>query len=253
MPMRRRDVLIAAGAIGLAISVPRVARMFAPAFEFEPVAGLPGFRRLSGGVVSGAGSVFLTGLDPISPAQTARREIIADAPCDVVFGPVPWGDDRLPLAVFTDYYCPFCPTLSTLILEEVEKGTPVRPVWHDLPVLGPRSVAAARMAIAAGVQAKYVEVHRHLMHSSLPPGRQGALVLGDLFGLDAEQLLADAASDATSRKIEMAHDIAAVFGIAGTPATLVGRTLVVGRINRRDFRRLVSLELDAIDAFSGCR
>ena len=73
MPMRRRDVLIAAGAVGLAIAAPRAARLFKPPFDFEPIPGLPGFRRLTGGPLSAAGDVFLAGIEILPPDRIERR------------------------------------------------------------------------------------------------------------------------------------------------------------------------------------
>ncbi|MHA6264201.1 DsbA family protein [Arenibacterium sp. CAU 1754] len=245
MPMRRRDVLIAAGAVGLAIAAPRAARLFKPPFDFEPIPGLPGFRRLTGGPLSAAGDVFLAGIDILPPERIERRNSIAAAPCAAAFGTAAEFGDALPVAVFTDYRCPYCPALSALILSEAENGTPIHPVWHDLPLLGPRSDAAARLAIAAGKQGQYVPAHRHLMQRAVPPSLAGAQAVAEALDLDAGRLAEDASGAETTTRIETTRDIAAVFGIIGTPATLIGRTLVIGRIERAEFRRLVTLERQA--------
>jgi hypothetical protein len=111
---RRRDLLIVLAAVGAAVALPPYLRRRAGIFEFEPIPGLPGFRRLPTGAVSGgSGSDFiLTGLTPTSPQQADLRRKVAQDPCKAVFGAKGWAAGDLPVAVFTDYNCPYCPTLS---------------------------------------------------------------------------------------------------------------------------------------------
>lgn len=250
--MRRRDLLILTGIGLVVVGLPRLTGVLEPKPESRPISGLPGFRRLStGGGVSGVETVFI-GLDPVSAEQKALRAEVAAFPCKAVYGPEGWTPDALPVAVFTDYNCPYCPILSKLVIDLENEGAPIRVIWHDLPVLGPASERAARAAVAAERQGAYLPVHRQLMHSVLRPGPVALTNLAEQFGMDSQEFIRDAASAEVELEIQKAKAIAAVFGIVGTPSVLVGRTLVVGNIDRRGLQRLIDLErAEPFEACSG--
>lgn len=250
--MRRRDLLILLAAIGAAVALPPVLRRRGRSFDFEPLPGLPGFRRLQSGAISGGsgGDFILTGLHPASARQTELRQQVVQAPCQAVFDRIDGSEDRLPVAVFTDYNCPYCPDLSGIVVDLIETGAPIAVTWHDLPVLGPRSEAAARAAIAAGAQGQYLPVHQRLMRGVLRPGDASLVRLATDFGMDPDRFLRDVTGPATENRLERSAAVAAVFGIIGTPSLLVGRTLVVGEITRDELLRLI--ELEQAVPFAGC-
>ncbi len=73
--------------------------------------------------------------------------------CTDLFGPDP-PPDRVPVAIFTDYACPYCRTLEAQLDADAEAlGLAIR--RHELPILGPSSVTAARGALAAARQGRY--------------------------------------------------------------------------------------------------
>lgn len=241
MPLRKRDFLIASCAIGATIAVPRLIDVFRPDFAFEPIPGLPGFRRVAGGSLSSAQAVF-AGIDPVTKQDERLRQEVDKDPCRAAFGPGEWAEGTVPIAVFTDYNCPYCPTLSNIVMDLIEAGAPISVTWHDLPVLGPRSMAAARAAIAARAQGQYLPVHEHLMRSVLPPGPASLRALSDRFGMNPFQFQRDESSPETTQDIDRSSAVAAAFGIIGTPSLLVGRTLVVGKIDRDRLEKLIAVE-----------
>ncbi|MEX0339708.1 MAG: DsbA family protein [Arenibacterium sp.] len=238
--MRRRDALIAAAAVISVVTAPRLIERFRDEFAFEPMPRLPGFRRLQTGSVSSLDPALI-GVDAPSPQQIEMRHLALQGPCNAVFGPLP-EDGAVPVAVFTDYNCPFCPQASEEIVELVAEGAPVRISWHDYPVLGPRSEAAARVAIAAGKQGAYAPVHLHLMRSVLKPGPRAIRRLAEDFGLDPEQLAEDAESPETTVELERTKAAASVFGLFGTPSIIVGHTVVVGHLRKQSMKKLIEME-----------
>ncbi|MEY8829600.1 DsbA family protein [Sedimentitalea sp. XS_ASV28] len=241
MSLRRRDILIAAGLVGATIALPRLANLFRPEFTFEPIPGLPGFRRISGQAQSSAPPVF-SGIEPVDARDIQRRRDVASDPCGAAFGSQRWPDGHVPVAVFTDYNCPYCPALSAIVIDLITSGAPVSVTWHDLPVLGPRSEAAARAAIAADAQGRYLPVHEHLMRAVLRPGSQALRSLAERFDLDADRFLRDEAGPETRERLAHSDAVAKSFGIFGTPSMLVGRTLVIGQIDRDRFESLIAIE-----------
>lgn len=243
MQLTRRDMLVAAigaGAVGAAGGV--VWRATEPRFDFAPIAEVPGFRRVvTGGGLSRAGAAFV-GIDggPTNNALTRRTAEVAAAPCPALFDPRP---GALPIASFSDFYCPNCveQTARLQALAE-EPGSNISVRWHELPIFGPASEAAARAAIAASFQDAYPQMHARLMRTTFLANPSYLRAVSDEIGLDGEQLIADSQSDAATRSLLTAQALAQVFGIPGTPALVVGRTLVVGEIGPRALDRLIELE-----------
>jgi protein-disulfide isomerase len=61
---------------------------------------------------------------------------------------------------FFDYNCPYCRQVAS-VMAEAEAGDPgLRVVYKEFPILGPGSVFAAKAALAADRQGRYVEFQR---------------------------------------------------------------------------------------------
>lgn len=139
------------------------------------------------------------------------------------------------VVVFTDYQCGICkvtdPALTALLADDPK----VRVIYKDWPIRGPASDAAARHALAADRQGRYLAVHQAFMaaHGPLDPIRFDEIAGGA--GVDVVRLRADldlhgAAIDAQLR----GHALQAFsLGLAGTPAYLVGRYLIQGGLDER--------------------
>lgn len=241
MAIKRRD-LIVSGAVLLAVfgGIPAL-RRYTTSFQFDPVNGLEGFRRLSTGSIS-AGSVLFVGLDGNKEDLSVEQALITQNPCASIFGSQVETDDRLPIAVFSDYNCPYCAVLSERLIRLEESGAPIRMIWLELPLLGPRSERSAHAALAAAQQRKYIDAHRYLMTRVLPPGPNGLRQMARDLDLDPDQLIADADSSVVAGELRRARALASVFGVVGTPTTVVGRTIVVGSITESELTQLVNLE-----------
>ena len=230
--------------------VPRLYRAFSEPFQFGPIPGLDGFRIVNSGSVSGATDIALLAVDRVSDAQRDLRADLRGNPCSI-FGSAR-NSGKLPLAVFTDYYCPYCPEMSDLVIELSEGAAPIAPVWWDLPLLGPRSEYAARVAIAAGNQGQYLPVHKHLMHKPLSPGPVALNELAARFDLNGEDLRRDMQAPETDLNLETAHAARAVFAMIGTPSIVVGRSVLIGRTSKQSFLDLIELEYNSSEFRDSC-
>jgi predicted DsbA family dithiol-disulfide isomerase len=229
--------LIIGGAMAAAIALPPYLRRRDAGFEFQPLQGHPGFRRLDRGAVTARVDPF-AGLDGPSPAAP-------DIPlCQALFGAEGWSGPALPVAVFSDVNCPNCAAYEARLLRLQAEGTPIRLTWHQLPLLGPRSVWAAKVILAARRQDAEEAVHRDLMSRVLRPGPAGVRDVAERHGLDATKLLSDAQSGSIQAEIDRNLGLGASLSIPGTPGSVIGRTLVIGAIPTRDLERLIALEQD---------
>jgi hypothetical protein len=165
--MRRRQFLAAIGLVGVGYGVWRASSQFwSPTFEFEPIPHLPGFRRIIAGDISRGRSPFL-GLEKVGKSENASaQDHAAFDLCGALFGGTQRSPGVVRLAYFSDFNCPICRVMSEELIkldEATDNG--IRVIWRELPLLGEQSVRAARAAIAAGRQGKYVAAHRRLMRS----------------------------------------------------------------------------------------
>ena len=121
---------------------------------------------------------------------------------------------------FFDYRCGYCKRSADAV--RVAAALPdVRVELRDYPILGPDSVRASRLALAAGMQASYLDVHFALMAREDDYGDAAAVELASALGLDPARLRADMDSAAVSARIEANTALARRLGVSGTPAFLV--------------------------------
>ncbi|WP_299672640.1 DsbA family protein [uncultured Roseobacter sp.] len=236
--MRRRDALILGGAVAVALALPPILRRRSAAFDFTDMPTLPGFRRLERGALSGGVDLF-AGLQTTEEEAASAR--LPEALCPLIF-PQSVAPGHLPVAVFSDYFCPYCAVLDRRLAEIEASGAAISLVFHELPLLGERSVQAARLALAASAQADHKEVHLAMMQSVLRPGPAGLRDVAARHGLDPAQLARDVASAEMDERVNDALALGRALGIPGTPGLVVGRTVVVGALPEEDLVRLIELE-----------
>jgi protein-disulfide isomerase len=136
---------------------------------------------------------------------------------------------QVTIVVFTDYQCPICKATDPALTRLIESDPTVRVIWKDWPIRGPASNLAARTALAAHREGRYVQVHAALMaaNGQLTPER-----IADI----ARQAGADPElARRHAREIDAQlgrHSLQAFgLGIAGTPAYLVGPYLLEGGLD----------------------
>jgi protein-disulfide isomerase len=170
-------------------------------------------------------------------AVLAHRQALSSDP-DSPVGGNPAGD--VTVVEFFDYRCPHCrrmvPVIKTLLAEDPR----VRLVYKELPILGEESVTAARAALAARGQRKYVEAHDRLMAETGPLTRDTVLAMLKGIGLDGDRLAADMDAPQVAALIGRELALARALGIDGTPAFVIGSELVVGAVDLGTLRELIS-------------
>ena len=143
---------------------------------------------------------------------------------------------------YFDYQCPYCRKVDPELQQVVHDDGKVRLVWKDWPILGPMSVAAARMAQASKYQDKFVEAHDALIsiNSKLTEAKiRDALAGGsiDMDRLDRDLASHASASDAT---LTRNNDQASAFEFRGTPAFIVGKFRVPGVLTTTQFTQVIA-------------
>ena len=240
--MRRRDALVLGCLIAGAIAVPPVLRRLPSDFEFEPVQGVEGFRRLTSvGAVSGGVDPFF-GLSDRLPDQAPLYEETISNPCDALFGPFSGQTSDLPVAIFTDANCPHCKTLEKRLVDLRDAGAGIRLIWHEMPLLGSYSVRVARAALAARFLGAEERARTYLASHALPPGGVGLRRMAAALKLPLDMMMREESSSRVSKALSDDILLGQRLGIFATPGTVIGRTLVIGAIGERDLMQLIKLE-----------
>ena len=143
---------------------------------------------------------------------------------------------------YFDYNCPFCRRLAPTLKQLVAGDKRVALVYKDWPVLGDASVFAARCALAAQWQGKYLVAHDALLAGPRLTGVDQVLAILHGAGIDVEKLKKDLNAHSQEITAALARNDAEAraLELQGTPGILVGRTLVPGGADLGFFQKLVA-------------
>ena len=144
----------------------------------------------------------------------------------------PHGD--VTLVEFFDYSCGFCKRALPDMLTLIKDDPNLKIVLKELPILGPGSAEAARIAVAVRMQdpegQKYLAFHQQMLGGAGPASKDKALAAAKDQGLDMARLEKDAASDEVGATLSEDFKLAAAMGINGTPGYVVGDNVVLGAV-----------------------
>ena len=143
---------------------------------------------------------------------------------------------------YFDYNCPYCRKLEPELGQVVHDDGKVRLVRKDWPILGPTSVIASRMALAAKYQDKSSQAHDALIgnNSKLTEPRINELLAGA--GIDMDRLSRDLAANAGTIDgiLKRNNDQATAFDFRGTPSFIVGKFRVPGVLTMEQFTQVIA-------------
>lgn len=146
---------------------------------------------------------------------------------------------------YLDYNCPYCRKMHSEIQGLLQSDPKARVLYKQWPVFGLVSTYAARAVLAASWQGKDLAAHDALITS---PGRLDsqdvvrrrlAAAGVDLPRLDEDLKVRKAEIDALLARTE---EEAQLLELRGTPALVVGSTLVPGALPSAMLQRLVAQE-----------
>lgn len=175
-------------------------------------------------------------------ALTAKRAEIFDDPLAPTNGVT---DADVTLVEFFDYQCGYCKKIFPDIMAIMAEDKKLRVVFKELPILGPDSVVAARGAIAADKQGKYMEYHRAIMDLRGKLSEQRILQAAGEAGLDVAQLAKDMKAPEIDNYLRANLQLAQEIGVTGTPAMFVGDQFIPGAVDRKTLEHLIAQERKA--------
>lgn len=212
--------------------------------EFTALDRPEGFRRIAGGRTSAGALDPFAGLGERAGDRSGPPAVDVEGDlCAALFPGWSGKAGVVPIASFSDYNCAICRITTRRLagLRAVTEGV-AQVTWHELPILGETSLLAARAALAADRQGAYAAFHDRLLRSPFQPTPEYLDAVAADLELDRESLAADMESDAISERIARGIALRDLFGFPGTPAIVVGRTVVEGDLGERTLARLIEAE-----------
>ena len=170
-------------------------------------------------------------------AIVQQRAALLDDP-DSPVGGNPQGD--VTIVEFFDYRCPYCKQVEPALEALLKQDPKLRIVYKEFPILGPASVIASRVALAARDQGKYDAFHRAMMATKGSIDERVTLQVAASVGLDVDKIKAEMNASKIDSVIAKNYELAKVLDIEGTPAFIVGDTLAPGAADIATLRKLVA-------------
>lgn len=169
--------------------------------------------------------------------QKYRTELERD-PRDIVLNP----NGKVTVVEFFDYRCSYCKLAAPEVVKLIQQNPDIRFVFKQFPIFGEVSDTAAKIALTPAAKAKALDLYKSWMGEK---ALDDALLDRDLLaaGIDPAQARKAAADPAIARQILDTRALATALKIEGTPAFVVGDTLVPGA-DLEALRRAIKIAQD---------
>lgn len=142
---------------------------------------------------------------------------------------------------FFDYRCGYCKRVHDTVMDTVKGDGNVRLVYKEFPVLGPDSVVAAHAALGVFFtnKDKYFAFSDALMRAKGSLNEDRILQIAESIGLDPKAVKKSMSDPRIETELRRNMALAESLNIRGTPAFIVGRTLVPGALDRETLTNLI--------------
>jgi protein-disulfide isomerase len=125
------------------------------------------------------------------------------------------------LVEFYDYACPYCKASNPAVDQLLKSDPKVRIVYRELPILGPASVEAARLSLAASQAGRFAQFHDTLWAAGKPTDEtlaQASAAAG-IGGKSPE-------TPASEAELKKNFELAGALGATGTPLFVIGDQVI---------------------------
>ena len=121
------------------------------------------------------------------------------------------------LVEYYDYACPYCKASNPHVDRLVKEDKGLRVVYRELPILGPDSVVAARLSLAASKAGRFHQFHEAL-YAAGRPSPETIAIAAQAAGIPN----AAPADPAIEAELKRNFAMAGQLGATGTPLFIVG-------------------------------
>lgn len=154
------------------------------------------------------------------------------------------GNDNSDIQIFefVDYNCGYCLKFHNEVSSVISQESSLKLVIIQMPILSKMSDELSKLALASSLQGKFNEVHNYLYSSKRKSRMED--ILADLFimNIDITQLKKDIESEAVQKLSSQHENIVNDFKFVGTPAIIIGNTIIPGFIKADEISEILKKE-----------
>jgi protein-disulfide isomerase len=175
----------------------------------------------------------------VSALQSERNTLLHSPRGNLVGNPS--GD--VTLVEFFDYNCGYCKRALADLRTLMKSDPKLRVVLKDFPVLGPESVEASRVGLAAKQQIsgeKLFDYHTRVMETRGRVNGERAMQVAKEMGLDMARLQRDMDHAEVRAALQENMTLADKLGLTGTPAFVIGDEVISGAVGLEPIRKVVA-------------
>ena len=154
-------------------------------------------------------------------------------------------DGDITVYEFSDYNCGYCKRSFNMLMELARQDGNIRIVIKEFPILAQSSVDAAKLAIAAGEIGKFEAFHTAVMTWQGGLDDLAYASIAEAAGTSVDELNSILDGLDTDAIINDNRNAAQQLNISGTPAFIVGDTLVPGAVSLEEMQELVKAAREA--------
>lgn len=158
-----------------------------------------------------------------SDALTKYRDQLEHDPRDFVANP----NGKVTVVEFFDYRCGYCKLAAPQVVKLIAEHPDVRFVFKEFPIFGDLSDTAAKIALTPQVKAKGLDIYKSWMAEKALTDASLDKHLQDA-GIDPQAARKSATDPAIQRQLVDTRSLAAALKLEGTPAFIIGNTVVPG-------------------------
>ena len=142
---------------------------------------------------------------------------------------------QVTLVEFFDYACPYCKASNPAVDRLLEEDKGLRVVYRELPILGPDSVTAARLSLAASKAGRFSQFHDTLWKEGRP-APQTIAAASRAAGIPATPQDDPAVEAELKRNFQLAGQL----GATGTPLFVIGNKVMNGAVGYDTLRQAIA-------------
>jgi protein-disulfide isomerase len=148
-------------------------------------------------------------------------------------------DGDVTIVEFLDYRCPYCRQMDGTMKQLLSADRMVRIVHKQLPILGPASVLAARVALVANKLGKHAAFHDALMKTPSQPDENAVIEVARSIGLDLNQIKELIGAPEITAALQRDISLAQALALKSTPSFVIGNELLPGATDLATLAELV--------------
>ena len=139
------------------------------------------------------------------------------------------------LVEFYDYACPYCKASNPHVDRLVSEDKGLRVVYRELPILGPESLSASRVALQASKAGRFHQFHDALWAAGRP-GPETIATAAKAANVSPTPVEDPAAEDELRRNFQLAGQL----GGTGTPLFVVGNRVLNGAVGYDELKAAIA-------------